>query len=75
MKKQHQKKSLGRPRELPAHIAFNVRLDAHDWAELRAMADKKGVPMSTLAREALGEWLLACKMGQRPISARPRKED
>lgn len=76
MRKQHQKQpTRGRPRELPAHIAFNVRLDAHAWAELRAMADAKGVPMSKLAREALGEWLLACRMGQRPISARQNKKE
>lgn len=64
------KRPRGRPRTLDGFIAFNVRLAPETWAELHARAERKGVPMSDLARDALGEWLLACTVGQRPISAR-----
>ncbi len=61
----------GRPRKMKdGSIAFNVRLRPEAWAELHARAERKGVPMSDLARDAIGEWLLACAQGQRPISAR-----
>lgn len=66
-----EKKKMGRPKKLKdGSIAFNVRLPAHAWAELHERAERKGVPMSDLARDAIGEWLLACTQNQRPISAR-----
>jgi predicted HicB family RNase H-like nuclease len=66
-----EKRERGRPRKLTdGSIMFNVRLPPETWAELHARAERKGVPMSDLARDALGEWLLACSQGQRPISAR-----
>ncbi len=70
-KKNVLRKLRGRPRTLiDGSIAFNVRLDPSAWAELHAKAERKGVPMSDLVRDALGEWLLACSQGQRPITAR-----
>lgn len=66
-----EKRGRGRPRTLvDGSIAFNVKLAPHAWAELHARAERKGVPMADLARDAIGEWLLACNMGQRPVSAR-----
>lgn len=65
---------LGRPRKLrDGSIAFNVRLAPHVWAELHAKAEHKGVPMADLARDAIGEWLLACSVGQRPIAGRAQQ--
>lgn len=66
------KPKRGRPRKFidGKFVGFNVRLSKEAWKELHAMAQKKDVPMSDLARDAISEWLLACKVGQRPISAR-----
>ena len=72
MKTTNKKRGPGRPRKFPdgKFVGFNVRLSKEAWQELNDMAKKKDVPMSDLARDAISEWLLACKVGQRPISAR-----
>lgn len=65
------KKSRGRPRKVGADaVALNVMLDRAVWMELRERAYNKGVSMAELARLALGEWLLACALNQRPITGR-----
>lgn len=47
----------GRPRELGASIAINLRLPAHAWAELQARAEHGDTSMSQLARDAICGWL------------------
>ena len=75
----------GRPKKFAdGSIAFNMKLAPEVWAALKARADRETqktghvVSMGDVARTALGEWLLACAIGQRPsttpIVATPKQE-
>lgn len=72
LKQKEVKRGRGRPRKFAdgKFVGFNVRLHKNVWESLYAYAEKRGVPMADLARDAIGEWLLATKLGQRPIAGR-----